>query len=73
MVREEGKPLADARNESGRTPKNLELYAGEAYRLSGATFPSDDTPLVYSTRDPVGGSPSGPALSVPTRCIVWAA
>src|SRR5687768_3822114 len=33
MVREEGKPLADARNESSRTPKNLELYAGEAYRL----------------------------------------
>ena len=54
MVREEGKPLPDARNESGRTPKNLELYAGEAYRLTGATFPSDDTPLVYSTRDPVG-------------------
>ena len=54
MVREEGKPLADARNESGRTPKNLELYAGEAYRLTGATFPSDDTPLVYSTRDPIG-------------------
>jgi alpha-ketoglutaric semialdehyde dehydrogenase len=54
MVREEGKPLADARMESGRTPKNLELYAGEAYRLTGATFPSDDTPLVYSTRDPLG-------------------
>jgi aldehyde dehydrogenase (NAD+) len=54
MVREEGKPLADARNESGRTPKNLELYAGEAYRLTGSTFPSDDTPLVYSTRDPIG-------------------
>jgi aldehyde dehydrogenase (NAD+) len=54
MVREEGKPLADATNESSRTPKNLELYAGEAYRLTGATFPSDDTPLVYSTRDPVG-------------------
>lgn len=54
MVREEGKPLADAKNESSRTPKNLELYAGEAYRLSGATFPSDDTPLVYSVLDPVG-------------------
>ncbi len=54
MVREEGKPLADAKNESGRTPRNLELYAGEAYRLTGATFPSDDTPLVYSTRDPLG-------------------
>jgi aldehyde dehydrogenase (NAD+) len=54
MVFEEGKPLADARNEASRTPKNLELYAGEAYRLTGATFPSDDTPLVYSTREPVG-------------------
>jgi aldehyde dehydrogenase (NAD+) len=54
MVREEGKPLADATMEASRTPKNLELYAGEAYRLTGTTFPSDDTPLVYSTRDPVG-------------------
>jgi alpha-ketoglutaric semialdehyde dehydrogenase len=54
MVSEEGKPLADARNEASRTPKNLELYAGEAYRLTGATYPSDDTPLVYSTLDPVG-------------------
>jgi acyl-CoA reductase-like NAD-dependent aldehyde dehydrogenase len=54
MVAEEGKPIADARNEATRTPKNLELYAGEAYRLFGATFPSDDTPLVYTVRDPVG-------------------
>jgi len=54
MVTEEGKPLADARNEASRTPRNLELYAGEAYRLTGATFPSDDTPLVYSVLDPVG-------------------
>lgn len=54
MVAEEGKPIADARGEAGRTPKNLELYAGESYRLSGATFPSDDTPVVYSTLDPVG-------------------
>ncbi|MEZ5219576.1 MAG: aldehyde dehydrogenase family protein [Ilumatobacteraceae bacterium] len=54
MVAEEGKPLADARNEASRTPKNLELYAGEAYRLTGATFPSDDTPLVYSVLDPIG-------------------
>lgn len=54
MVAEEGKPLADATNEATRTPRNLELYAGEAYRLTGATFPSDDTPLVYSVLDPVG-------------------
>ena len=54
MVAEEGKPLADARMEAGRTPKNLELYAGEALRLTGATFPSDDGTLAWSTRDPVG-------------------
>jgi acyl-CoA reductase-like NAD-dependent aldehyde dehydrogenase len=54
MVAEEGKPLADARNEATRAPKNLDLYAGEAYRITGATFPSDDTPLVYSVLDPVG-------------------
>lgn len=54
MVAEEGKPLADARMEAGRTPKNLELYAGEAYRLTGATFPSDDGTLTYSVHDPVG-------------------
>ncbi|CAN5821470.1 aldehyde dehydrogenase family protein [soil metagenome] len=54
LVAEACKPLGDARNEAGRTPKNLELYAGEAYRVRGATYPSDDTPLVYSVLDPVG-------------------
>ncbi len=54
MVAEEGKPLADARMEASRTPKNLELYAGEAYRLTGATFPADDGSLTYSVLDPVG-------------------
>ena len=54
MVAEEGKPLADARMEAGRTPKNLELYAGEALRLTGTTFPSDDGTLAWTTRDPVG-------------------
>ena len=55
MVAEEGKPLADARNEAGRTPKNLELYAGEAIRLTGATFPSDDPEAtVYTLLEPVG-------------------
>jgi acyl-CoA reductase-like NAD-dependent aldehyde dehydrogenase len=54
MTAEMGKPLADARIEASRTPRNLTLYAGEAYRLTGATFPSDDTPVVYSTRDPIG-------------------
>jgi acyl-CoA reductase-like NAD-dependent aldehyde dehydrogenase len=54
MVAEAGKPLADARMEVGRTPRNLELYAGEALRLTGATFPSDDGTVAWTTRDPVG-------------------
>ncbi len=54
MTAEMGKPLADTTIEANRTPKNLALYAGEAYRLTGSTFPSDDTPLVYSVLDPVG-------------------
>ncbi|HWM20603.1 MAG TPA: aldehyde dehydrogenase family protein [Ilumatobacteraceae bacterium] len=54
MVAEEGKPIGDAKMEASRTPRNLELYAGEAYRLTGATFPSDDTPIVYSVLDPIG-------------------
>lgn len=54
MVAEEGKPLADARMEARRTPKNLDLYAGEALRLTGTTFPSDDGTLAWTTRDPVG-------------------
>jgi alpha-ketoglutaric semialdehyde dehydrogenase len=55
MVAEEGKPLADARIEAARTPKNLQLYAGEAIRLTGATFPSDDLDAtVYTRLEPVG-------------------
>lgn len=55
MVAEEGKPLADALNEAHRTPVNLRLYAGEALRLGGETFPSDDRDAaVYTVRDPVG-------------------
>jgi aldehyde dehydrogenase (NAD+) len=55
MVTEMGKPLADARNEVQRTADNLRLYAGEALRLQGATFPSDDpSMLVMTVLDPVG-------------------
>ncbi|MFO7280459.1 MAG: aldehyde dehydrogenase family protein [Thermoanaerobacterales bacterium] len=55
LTAEEGKPLADARAEASRTPTNLRLYAGEAVRLTGATFPSDDGgALVYTRLDPLG-------------------
>lgn len=55
MVAEMGKPVGMARVEAGRTPKNFELYAAEAIRLTGATYPSDDVDtLVYSERTPIG-------------------
>lgn len=55
MVSEMGKPIGMARNEAGRTPKNLELYAAEAIRLTGSTFPSDDPgAVVYAQRAPIG-------------------
>lgn len=55
LTAEEGKPLADARAEAGRTPFNLRLYAGEALRLTGMTFPADEPgTVVYTRRDPVG-------------------
>ncbi len=55
MVAEMGKPLADARNEVKRTADNFRLYAGEALRLQGTTFPTDDpTVSVLTMIDPVG-------------------
>ncbi len=55
IVAEMGKPIGQARMESGRTPKNLELYAAEAIRLTGATYPSDEPDtVVYSERAPIG-------------------
>lgn len=54
LVREEGKTLAEALNETRRTPANLRLYAGEALRLSGETFASGGEGLVFTSRAPVG-------------------
>ncbi|HWD02138.1 MAG TPA: aldehyde dehydrogenase family protein [Amycolatopsis sp.] len=54
LVREEGKTLAEARNEVKRTPQNLRFYAGEALRLAGETYPTSDGSLVYTSREPVG-------------------
>lgn len=55
MVAEMGKPISQARMEAGRTPKNLELYAAEAIRLTGATYPADEAEtVVYSERGPIG-------------------
>ncbi|HJU50724.1 MAG TPA: aldehyde dehydrogenase family protein [Acidimicrobiia bacterium] len=55
MVAEMGKPFADARNEVKRSAENLRLYAGEALRLQGTTFVTDDpTVSVMTMVDPIG-------------------
>ena len=55
MVAEMGKPLGDARNEVKRTADNFRLYAGEALRLQGTTFATDDpTVSVLTMIDPIG-------------------
>lgn len=71
LVREEGKTLAEAANESRRTPANLRMYAAEALRLTGCTYPSGDGSLVFTTREPVGVvaaiTPWNFPLNIPSR------
>lgn len=54
LTREEGKTIAEARNEARRIAANFRLYAGEALRLSGETYASDASQVVFSLRKPVG-------------------
>jgi aldehyde dehydrogenase (NAD+) len=71
LVREEGKTLAEALNETRRTPANLRMYAAEALRLTGQTFPTGDGSLVLTTRQPVGVvaaiTPWNFPLNIPSR------
>jgi aldehyde dehydrogenase (NAD+) len=54
LVREEGKTLAEALNETRRTPANLHMYATEALKLTGQTFPTGDGSMLLTQRRPVG-------------------
>ncbi|WP_269932658.1 aldehyde dehydrogenase family protein [Aminobacter sp. HY435] len=54
LTREEGKTLNEARNEARRIAANFRLYAGEALRLNGETYPSESGQMVLSLRQPVG-------------------
>lgn len=54
LTREEGKTRTEARNEARRIAANFRLYAGEALRLNGETFPSAAGQIVLSLREPVG-------------------
>jgi aldehyde dehydrogenase (NAD+) len=71
LVQEEGKTLAEALNETRRTPLNLRFYASEALRLTGQTFPTGDGSMVLTTRAPVGVvaaiTPWNFPLNIPSR------
>jgi aldehyde dehydrogenase (NAD+) len=71
LVREEGKTLAEARNETRRTPQNLRRYAGEALRLEGQSFDATGDDLLLTVREPVGVvaaiTPWNFPLNIPSR------
>lgn len=71
LVREEGKTRAEAGIEVRRTPQNLRFYAGEALRLTGATYPTGDGSMVLTLRQPVGVvaaiTPWNFPLNIPSR------
>ncbi|MCX5516800.1 aldehyde dehydrogenase [Kaistia algarum] len=54
LTREEGKTIGEARNEARRIAANFRLYAGEALRTHGETYPSEAGQIVFSLREPVG-------------------
>jgi aldehyde dehydrogenase (NAD+) len=54
LTREEGKTRTESRAEARRIAANFRLYAGEALRLNGETFPSETNQIVLSLRQPVG-------------------
>ncbi|CAN5124748.1 aldehyde dehydrogenase family protein [soil metagenome] len=72
MTREEGKTLASAIMEWKRAATNLRLYAGEAVRMRGETYPATEG-LVYSVRQPLGVitviTPWNFPVSLPSRKI----
>jgi len=72
LTREEGKTLASAATEWKRVAANFRLYAGEALRTRGETFPVADS-MVYSVREPVGIvlviTPWNFPVSLPSRKI----
>ncbi|HVL75949.1 MAG TPA: aldehyde dehydrogenase family protein, partial [Noviherbaspirillum sp.] len=74
LTREEGKPLAQARDEVLRSAQTLRFYAVEGQSFTGETFPNDDPDmLVYTQREPLGVvtviSPWNFPISIPARKI----
>jgi acyl-CoA reductase-like NAD-dependent aldehyde dehydrogenase len=74
LTREEGKPLAQSKDEFLRSAQTLRFYAVEGQTFSGETFPQDDPDMVvYSQREPLGVvsviSPWNFPVSIPARKI----
>lgn len=74
LTREEGKPVADAKNEVLRSAQTLRFYAVEGLTYTGETFPNDDATMKVSTeREPLGVvsviTPWNFPLSIPSRKI----
>jgi aldehyde dehydrogenase (NAD+) len=74
LTREEGKPLAQSRDEFLRAAQTLRFYAVEAQSFTGETFPNDDAEmLVYTQREPLGVvtviTPWNFPVSIPARKI----
>jgi aldehyde dehydrogenase (NAD+) len=74
LTREEGKPLALAKDEVLRSAQTLRFYAVEGQSFSGETFPNDDPDqLVYTLREPLGVvsaiTPWNFPISIPARKI----
>ena len=74
LTREEGKPLAQSRDEILRSAQVLRFYAVEGQSFTGETFPSDDPDMtVHTQREPLGVvtviTPWNFPISIPARKI----
>ncbi|HRP97115.1 MAG TPA: aldehyde dehydrogenase family protein [Rhodocyclaceae bacterium] len=74
LTLEEGKPLAQARDEFLRSAQTFRFYAVEGQTFTGELFPQDDPgQLVYSQREPLGVvtviTPWNFPASIPARKI----
>jgi len=72
LVREEGKPITEARGEVDRSIALLEFYAGQASLLGGQTFPSAmDGRFLYTVRAPLGIVALITPWNFPSAIPVW--
>ncbi len=74
LTREEGKLLANSREEVARSAQTLRFYAVEGQTITGETFPQDDARMtVYTQREPLGVAtiitPWNFPISIPARKI----